>query len=119
MGGAIATGAHGSSLIHPTSISEQTVNLSIIDGLGQIRQLSSADSNFNALRVHLGLLGIIIDLTVQTVPLFKMRVENTVQPDEILFNGIALRWAQSFDWYQMWWFPFYNEVKNLGFGSLR
>jgi FAD/FMN-containing dehydrogenase len=59
--GAIGTGAHGSSLRHPNSLSDQIIRLTIVDGTGEIRVIDDPQE-VNAFRVHLGLLGVIIDV---------------------------------------------------------
>ncbi|OXA63154.1 L-gulonolactone oxidase 2 [Folsomia candida] len=110
LGGAIGTGAHGSSLLHPTSISDQVVRLTLVDGRGSLRDVSDPNE-LNALRVNLGLFGVIIDVTLQTVPLFKMTVHNRIHADHILTDGrTALRWAAQHDLFQIWWFPSQGDV---------
>lgn len=56
LGGAIGTGAHGSTIKYNASISSQAVSVRIVDGLGQIQDISNPE-DLNALRIHLGLLG--------------------------------------------------------------
>jgi len=97
-------GAHGSSLIHPPSLSDQVVGVTIIDGTGQIRKITDPEE-IKAFQVHLGMLGVILDVTLKTVPLFKMSVTNYVESETILLDGTALDWAQQHDWFEMWWFP--------------
>lgn len=62
----MGTGAHGSSLLHPTSLSDQLVRLTVVDGLGEIRQIDDP-LEVNAFRVHLGLLGARVILPVITL----------------------------------------------------
>jgi hypothetical protein len=78
--------------------------MTIVDGTGEIRTISDPDE-LKAFRIHLGLLGVILDVTLQTVPLFKMTVKNYVESESILLDGTALQWATEYDWYEMWWFP--------------
>ncbi|CAL8073253.1 unnamed protein product [Orchesella dallaii] len=104
IGGAIGTGAHGSSLIHPTTLSDQIVQLTIINGMGEFETIKDPDE-LKAFRVHLGLLGAIVNVTLRTVPLFKMVVYNYPESESILFDGTSLESARSHDWYQLWWFP--------------
>lgn len=54
--GAIGTGAHGSTIKYRASISAQVVGVRIVDGMGNIQDISN-QNDLNALRVHLGLLG--------------------------------------------------------------
>lgn len=56
LGGAIGTGAHGSTLKYNASISSQVVGVRIVDGIGKIQDITHPE-DLNALRIHLGLLG--------------------------------------------------------------
>jgi len=105
----LGAGAHGSSLLHPTSLSDQVLKVTIVDGLGNIHEISDPEE-LKAFRVHLGLLGILIDVTFPTVPLFKMTIHNTPHSDDILSNGTALKWAREHDTFSMWWFPSTSSV---------
>jgi L-gulonolactone oxidase len=109
VGGAIGTGAHGSSLRHPPCLSDQVVSVSIVDGLGVERNITDP-KELQAFRLHLGLLGIVTSVTLRTVPLYKMRGERTVQPDTILLDGTALRMAEEHDTLGIAWFPGQEKV---------
>lgn len=56
LGGAIGTGAHGSSIKYNSSLSEQVVKMTVVDGLGKKLVISDTDE-LNAFKTHLGLLG--------------------------------------------------------------
>lgn len=109
IGGAAGTGAHGSSLRHPTTISDQIFSMTVIDGMGNIRKIRDK-SELQAWRFHLGLLGAIVDVTLKSVPLFKMTVYNYPESESVLFDGSALEAARVHDWYQLWWFPAWRSV---------
>lgn len=109
LGGALATGAHGSSLLHPTTISDQVLRLSFVDGSGSLIHVQDS-KDLEAFKGNLGLLGIIVEVTLKTVPLFKMTLTNSVHLDEVFFSGDALSWAMQLDYLQFYWFPFLGEV---------
>ncbi|KAJ6643890.1 L-gulonolactone oxidase 5 [Pseudolycoriella hygida] len=109
IGGAIGTGAHGSTIKFNASISSQVVGLTIVDGMGNVREISDPD-DLKAFRVNLGLLGIVVDVTLYTVPLYKTRAHNYVVPDEALTNGVGINWAKSTDQIAFYWFPSFHEV---------
>jgi FAD/FMN-containing dehydrogenase len=109
IGGAIGTAAHGSSLLHPTSLSEQAISMTIIDGHGSLRVISDP-KDLNAFRVHLGLLGILVNVTFATVPAFKMTIFNKAYSESLLTDGTALAWAHFFNLYQIWWFPSKKDI---------
>lgn len=56
LAGAIGTGAHGSTLKYNASISEQVVGLRIVNGTGDLVDITDAE-DLKAFRIHLGLLG--------------------------------------------------------------
>jgi FAD/FMN-containing dehydrogenase len=109
VGGVVGTGAHGTSLKYESTISDQLVSLLIVDGLGNLRTISD-ETDLRAFRVHLGLLGIIIQLTFKTVPLYKVRAHNYVLGDEILKNGVVEEMAKVTDQLGLYWFPSLQKV---------
>jgi len=109
IGGALGTGAHGSSLRYTSSISEQVIGVTIVDGLGNIQNITS-ESDLNAFRIHLGLLGIILSVTLRTEPLYKVVAQNYVVSDQILLNGSFIDMVNNTDQISLYWFPSFNQV---------
>lgn len=109
LGGAVGTGAHGSSLVHPASLSEQVVRMSIVDGLGIVRTISGEE--LNVFRIHLGMLGVLVEITFQTVELFKIVVETGPEDDNILMDNDFVEMARKFDFFQAAWFPATKKVR--------
>ncbi|KAJ6647385.1 L-gulonolactone oxidase 5 [Pseudolycoriella hygida] len=109
LGGAIGTGAHGSTIKHHASISEQVVGVRIVDGMGNLRDITNRE-DLNALKLHLGLLGIVVKVTLTTVPLYKTRAYNYAVPDDMLTNGVGINWAKTTDQIAFYWFPAFKEV---------
>jgi L-gulonolactone oxidase len=70
--GAMGTGAHHSSLKIQSSVSDYVVSMNLIDGLGNKKTLSG--SELNTAKVHLGLLGVITQLTLKIEPQFKLQL---------------------------------------------
>lgn len=56
IGGAIGTGAHGSSIKYHASISAQVANLKIVNANGEVQVITDSE-DLKAFRMHLGLLG--------------------------------------------------------------
>lgn len=54
--GAVGTGAHGSSIKYNSSISAQVVGIRIVDGKGNIQDITDPE-DLKAFKIHLGLLG--------------------------------------------------------------
>lgn len=51
-----------------------------------------------------------MEITLYTVPLYKVLAHNYNVTDEILMNGEALNWARTSDQITFYWFPSFKEV---------
>jgi len=109
IGGAIGTGAHGSSIKYPSSISEQVIGVEIVNGLGQLQNITDA-ADLQAFRIHLGLLGIVTKVTLKTSELYKVHAHNYVVSDEIITNGSVIDIARNSDQVSIYWFPSFGKV---------
>lgn len=109
IGGATGTGSHGSTIKYNSSLSSQVVGVRIVDGLGNIQDISDPE-NLKAFKIHLGLLGIVLKVTLYTVPVYKTLANNYVVSDDILTNGKAIKMARNADQMSLYWFPEFNEV---------
>lgn len=58
-----------------------------------------------------------MDVTLYTVPLYKVRSHISVASDDVLAHGEAINWAKTSDQLTFYWFPSINEVviSNLSF----
>lgn len=56
LGGAVGTGAHGSSIKFHSSLSAQVVKMTIVNGLGKLEVISNRE-DLKSFKTHLGLLG--------------------------------------------------------------
>lgn len=86
LAGAISTGTHGTGLGYH-SISEAVIGLKIVTGDGGVLECSANRNKgiFEAARVSLGSLGIIVEVTLQCIPAFNLRaVEQTTHIDHVL-----------------------------------
>jgi len=109
VGGAVATGTHGSSYRVPACLSDHVVALQLLSGDGRLVWLTKEDKNrrlFDAARLSLGSLGIVTRLRLGVVPKFALRVTG------IEFSGpefrSALRSTVLEEPYHQWvyWFPY-------------
>lgn len=108
VGGALATGTHTSSLVHPASISDQVIGLKIVTGTGEIIELDG--SGLRTVAVNLGVLGIVVEVLLTVVPKFQMEVEVMKGKEAFLTNGKALEMARANDWFQIGWFPSQKKI---------
>lgn len=83
--GAIATGTHGSG-DRIGSLSSTVRALTILTAGGEIRRLARGDADFNGAVVSLGALGVVLDLTLDVEPTYRVAQHVYEQPrwDRIL-----------------------------------
>ncbi|KAJ3309795.1 hypothetical protein HDV04_005644 [Boothiomyces sp. JEL0838] len=105
--GAIGTGAHGSSLKHQSSTHDYLVAAKIVTGTGDIVDIDETDPDFPAVRVNLGALGILTEVTMKVLPVQKIKTQNI----EIDFNNATLNLPEiiaQYDFAGCYYFP-YNK----------
>ncbi|OJD15026.1 hypothetical protein AJ78_04681 [Emergomyces pasteurianus Ep9510] len=105
--GVISTGTHGSSLRYGL-LSQSVLALKILLANGQVVRCS-AESNvelFRAALLSLGALGIITEMTLQTVPSFKIAWQQSVQLlPQVLESWDTGLWTSS-EYVRVWWLPY-------------
>ncbi|AJT42482.1 D-arabinono-1,4-lactone oxidase [Psychromicrobium lacuslunae] len=107
--GAISTGTHGTGL-NFGGIATQVVGLTLVTGSGEILECSATRNPelFSAARVGLGALGIIVQVTLQCVPGFKLHAQERAEPLEQVLETLPKRMAEA-DHFEFYWFP-HTEV---------
>jgi len=109
--GALATGTHGTGAgFGPLSTQVRAMELVTADG----RVVPcSADENaelFRFARVHLGALGVVSTVTLQTVPAFALRAQEVSLP----LADVLARFdehADTIDHFEFYWFPHTDRVQ--------
>lgn len=105
VGGAVATGAHGTSLQDPASPSDQIVAVVVVDGWGNARRITDPET-LRAFRASLGLLGIVYELTFSTTPQFKIHIRHYPVSESVLWKeNEIVSLATKNDRFQFFWFP--------------
>ncbi len=104
--GLISTGTHGASAYHGF-ISQQIVDITIVDSAGKLRKCSSTENPdlFRAAQLSLGKIGIIVYVTIRTVPAFQIHSTQEI----ISFNRLIDLWDSvwtSSEFIRIWWFPY-------------
>ena len=109
--GAIGTGTHGSSTRHGT-LSQSVLGLKIMLSNGRTVSCSAQQNKdlFRAALLSLGALGIIIEVTFQAVPEFKIEWHQTLVPMEsILADWEKDLWTQT-EFTRVWWMPYMKKA---------
>lgn len=110
LAGSAATGSQGSSLRLP-SASSQLVEVELVTGNGDVMLVGERQNAelWPAVRLSLGALGIMSEVTVQTVSSHRVIVDETVGPFRATIDG-ALQRASSADYVSLRWLPHTNRV---------
>src|SRR6266545_7881666 len=101
--GAVGTGTHGSSLVHG-NLSSLVESARLVSGSGEVVDLAAGDERLDGVRVHLGALGVVTDLTLPVVPAF--RLAETIE--EVPVAAVASRLGSiggSAEFVKVWWLP--------------
>jgi FAD-linked oxidoreductase len=103
--GALSTGTHGTGLAFG-GLATQVVAATLVTGTGGLLHVSEAERPdlLPAVRLGLGALGVLVDVTLQLVPQFVLHaVERPVPLDEVL-DGWTAR-VHDADHFEYYWFP--------------
>ncbi|WP_330959168.1 D-arabinono-1,4-lactone oxidase [Photobacterium sp. 53610] len=74
IGGMLGSGTHGSTLEKPSNmLADYVTRMKIVDGQGQARVLTG--DLLDAARVNLGVLGVVVEVTLQLEDAFKVRAD--------------------------------------------
>lgn len=101
--GAIGTGTHGSSLEHG-NLGTLVHAATLVDGRGNVVDIAADDPRLDAVRVHLGALGILTSVTLAVEPAFGL--VQTI--DKLPLPAVARRIdaiARSAEYVKLWWVP--------------
>jgi FAD-linked oxidoreductase len=103
--GAMATGTHGTGVAFG-GLATQVRALELVLADGRVLTCSATEHPeiFAAARVHLGALGVVSSLTLQTVPAFALRADESSMP----FGEVISRFDEfvdGTDHFEFYWFP--------------
>ena len=101
--GAIATGTHGSSLQHGNLASLVTA-LRLVTGTGEATAIDAGDPRFDGVRVHVGALGVLTEVTlrVRASAFLHQSVEQVPVHD---VPAVLEEIAASAEYVKVWWLP--------------
>ncbi len=109
--GAISTGTHGTGTTFG-NISTQVVAVTFINGLGEEIYCSETENKelFKCMKVSLGVLGIITELTLRCIPNYKLKLVKKVEKLDAVLSKLTEinKENRNFEFY---WFPYTNAVQ--------
>src|SRR5689334_12629801 len=99
--GAIATGTHGSSLVHG-NLASLVHAVRLVDGRGRVHDIDPDDPRLEGVRVHLGALGALTEVVLRIEPAFRLR-QDVVHVPATEVDVVAA--ARSAEYVKVWWLP--------------
>jgi len=108
--GAISTGTHGTGDGF-TGLAGQVVGVTLVTADGSLLSVSDTENAelLPAVRVSLGALGVLVDVTLQCVPAFLLHAEETAEPYEAVLESYLQR-SSAVDHFEFFWFPHTDTV---------
>ena len=103
--GATATGTHGTGLAFG-GLATQIVAAKLVTGTGEILTVSETERPelLPAVRVGLGAVGVLVEVTLQLVPRFVLHAVERSEPFDEVFDGWVDR-VHEVDHLDVYWFP--------------
>ncbi|RNF20945.1 putative L-gulonolactone oxidase [Trypanosoma cruzi] len=104
--GAIGTATHGSGT-NTQSLSDYVVEIVLVDGSGEIRKFDASTPNELSLAAcHLGMLGVVVQVTIQAEKLQTWKLRSSPVPLLKLIEGDILeRRVSDSEFYRFFWMP--------------
>ncbi|KAK4268924.1 hypothetical protein QN277_022151 [Acacia crassicarpa] len=111
IGGLMGTGAHGSSLWgRGSSVHDHVVEVRIVvptspeNGFAKVLVLKEGDEDLNAVKVSLGVLGVLSQITIKLEPMFKRSITYLVKNDSDLGDQVA-SFGRQHEFADITWYP--------------
>ncbi|MFK8058979.1 MAG: D-arabinono-1,4-lactone oxidase, partial [Polaribacter sp.] len=101
VGGALATGTHGTS---GQLLSEYIAKCRLILADGSVKEITENDDLINAVRVSLGALGILSEITFKCEPIYTLHIKEGPESDSVWLPKIKER-LKKHDFLRILWLP--------------
>ncbi len=103
--GATSTGTHGTGLAFG-GLATQVVAATLVTGTGELLRVSETERAdlLPAVRLGLGALGVLVDVTLELVPRFVLRADERPEPFGLVLDAWMDR-VRERDHFEFYWFP--------------
>ncbi|WP_282071498.1 D-arabinono-1,4-lactone oxidase [Polaribacter atrinae] len=101
IGGALATGTHGTS---GKLLSEYIKSCKLILADGSLKEVSDKDELIDAVRVSLGVLGVLSEITFKCEPIYTLHIKEGPEDDKVWLPKIEKR-LKKHDFLRILWLP--------------
>lgn len=101
--GATSTGTHGTGARF-RGIAAQIAALTMVTADGSVVEVDRESELFPAARLGLGALGVVVDMTLDCVPAFKLHAVERPEPFEAVLESYVDR-SLAADHFEFYWFP--------------
>ena len=107
--GAIATGTHGTGARHST-LASCVEAATLVTGDGEVLSVDAGDEMFPAVRLGLGALGILVEVTLRCVPAFTLLADERPMTLAEIMAGID-DWVPANDHLEFFWYPYTDRAQ--------
>ncbi|MEU4419530.1 D-arabinono-1,4-lactone oxidase [Actinoplanes sp. NPDC024001] len=106
--GAISTGTHGTGAGHST-LASCVEAVTLVTAGGKVERFTSDAPEFPAVRLGLGALGILVDVTLRCVPTFTLLADERPMSLPDVLAGVG-EWNEEFDHVEFFWYPYTDRT---------
>jgi L-gulonolactone oxidase len=107
--GAISTGTHGTGAAHST-LASVVEAVTLVTGTGEVRHVDAASPLLPAVRLGLGALGVLVDVTLRCVDAFVLRADERPLPLAEVLAGLDEHIAGN-DHVEFYWYPYTGRAQ--------
>ncbi|WP_030440734.1 D-arabinono-1,4-lactone oxidase [Actinoplanes subtropicus] len=107
--GAISTGTHGTGVGHST-LASCVEAVKVVTGSGEVLEVGKDDPIFPAVRLGLGALGVLVEVTLRCVEAFTLLADERPMPLAEVLAGLD-EWIPANDHLEFFWYPYTDRAQ--------
>jgi FAD/FMN-containing dehydrogenase len=107
--GAISTGTHGTGASHST-LASCVEGVKLVTGSGEVLEVGKDDPVFPAVRLGLGALGILVEVTLRCTEAFTLLADERPMPLADVLAGLD-EWIPANDHVEFYWYPYTDRAQ--------